>query len=141
MMLGVLLAAAPLVLLVLFAQGAVFARSAMQPYPVDCEETETFLGGAVPAEATDVRCRDDGGVMDRGYRVDFRLPGERAGSLLTAAYPRLTDADPSPCDADLCLEGGDHDQWRDHALSWSMDVTVTHRSDGSADVHIDAHDV
>ncbi|MEU6345083.1 hypothetical protein ABZ883_29510 [Streptomyces sp. NPDC046977] len=83
----------------------------MQPHQMDCAETESFLGGAIPSEATDISCL--------GCSVDFRLPHDRAGAL-TAAYPRLKEADPSTCVADLCPEGG---------------------ADGTADVHIDAYNV
>ncbi|SOB83799.1 hypothetical protein [Streptomyces sp. 1331.2] len=60
-----------------------------KPHAATCSEAMGFAGGSMPAEATETVCTDDGGWLDRGYTVEFRMPRAELATRLAAAFPRV----------------------------------------------------
>lgn len=84
------LALAPLVWIGL-AVHEVMSGKVFEPHKASCKKATAFAGGRMPEGATDEKCMDDGGWMDRGYTAEFRMPRENVAAKLLEAFPRTRD--------------------------------------------------
>ncbi|MBB5123042.1 hypothetical protein AF335_12140 [Streptomyces eurocidicus] len=129
---------APLVYIGLVVRSVVTGEI-FEPHGTGCGKAVSFAGGRMPEGATDRKCVDDGGWLNQGYTVEFRMPREDVAARLREAFPRTRQVS-GFSSADLEFTNSQETD-RPAGEASHVELEVTYEDEDTASVRLRAFDV